>query len=77
MAIKMASVAPTTERAPFMPHAQATICGAVRLSNRNPVGIGIPNARPIGTSIATATATRQPRDSGIAQVTIGDRAAER
>ena len=54
MAMKIASVAPSTDRAPFMPQAQATIWGARALSMRMPVGIGIHSAMPIGASIATA-----------------------
>ena len=42
IAMKIASVAPTTESAPLMPHAHGIICGAFALSILSPVGIGRP-----------------------------------
>jgi hypothetical protein len=66
IAMKMASVAPTTESAPFIPHAQVTICGARELSSRIPAGIGIPSSIPMGTRLITATAIRAGREKGIA-----------
>src|SRR2546428_13692463 len=71
MAMKMASVAPRTDRAPLIPQAHGNICGARALNSRTPVGIGIPNARPIGTSVATAMAIRVVRANGMAQLTNG------
>src|SRR5215831_11523804 len=71
IATKMASVAPTTESAPLMPHAQVSICGARALSSRMPAGIGTPSTTPIGTSVATAIAMRVARENGIAHVTSG------
>src|SRR6478752_4796596 len=72
IAIKIASVAPTTESAPLMPQAQATICGARRLSRRMPAGIGSPSVIPTGSSSATATAILAARGKGIAQATTGE-----
>src|SRR5437588_7160800 len=71
IAMKMASVAPRTERAPLIPHAQETIWGARERSNRMPAGIGTPSATPIGTSIATAITIRTPRENGMAHVISG------
>ena len=58
IAMKIASVAPTTERAPLIPHAHDTMSGARIRSSRRPAGIGMPRATPIGTSVATATRMR-------------------
>src|SRR5436190_17804118 len=72
IAINIASVAPRTDRAPLMPHAHGTICGARELSSRIPVGIGMPSATPTGMSSAAAIAIRAVRDNGIAHVMIGE-----
>ena len=71
IAMKIASVAPTTDSAPLIPHAHGIICGAVALSSRSPVGIGRPSAMPSGTSVATAMAIRVARAKGIAHATSG------
>src|ERR1043166_3651999 len=75
IAMKIASVAPTTDSAPLIPHAQATICGARELSSRTPAGMGTPSAMPMGTSVATAMTTRVVREKGIAQLMSGVDAA--
>ena len=68
MAMKMASVAPTTDSAPFMPQAHGIICGARAASSRSPAGIGTPSRTPTGTSVTTATAMRPGLGNGIAHV---------
>src|SRR3989442_13446476 len=70
IAIKIASVAPTTENAPFMPHAHVTIRGALALRTRMPAGIGTPSVIPTGTSIASAMSIRMKRGDGIDQATM-------
>src|SRR2546427_832518 len=77
IAMKIASVAPTTESAPFIPHAHATICGARAFSRRMPAGMGMPSTIPIGTSVADAMRIRTPREKGIAHVTSGATAGAR
>ena len=54
-----------------MPQAHGTIWGAFAPRSRKPVGIGIPSARPIGTSMATEMSMRAARGNGIAHVMIG------
>ena len=71
IAMKMASVAPTTDSAPLMPHAHGIICGAFALSILSPVGIGSPSAMPSGASVAAAMAIRVARAKGIAHATRG------
>ena len=71
MAMKIASVAPTTDSAPFMPQAHVSICGARARRSWMPAGIGTPRTIPIGTSTVTAIAMRTGRAKGIAQFTSG------
>src|SRR5947209_3005393 len=71
IAMKIASVAPTTDNAPFIPHAHATRSGARRLRSRRPVGIGTPRTTPIGNSRTMEIAIRTAREKGMAHATIG------
>jgi hypothetical protein len=53
-----ASVAPTTESAPFMPQAHGISCGWVSDSSRTPAGSGTPISMPAGNISATAVSKR-------------------
>ncbi len=46
--MKTASVAPMTESAPFMPHAQGTRAESFTVIRRMPAGSGMPNSTPAG-----------------------------
>ena len=67
MAMNIASVAPTTEKAPFMPQAHGTICG-VRGREQPDAGRHrhAEHACRSATSVATASAIRAGRANGIA-----------
>ena len=53
-----ASVAPTTDSAPFMPHAQGISCGSASDNRRTPAGSGTPISIPAGSISATAVNRR-------------------
>ena len=58
MAIKTASVAPMTDSAPFMPHAQGTRAESFAVISRMPAGNGIPISTPAGAISSTVRAMR-------------------
>ena len=69
--MKTASVAPTTERAPFIAHAHGSSSSPRLASSRMPAGMGIPMTSPAGSRIATATAMRPANPTLIAERITG------
>ena len=58
IAMKTASVAPMTDSAPFMPHAQGTRAESFAVISRMPAGSGIPISTPAGAMSSTVSAMR-------------------
>ena len=68
--MKTARMAPSTDSAPFMPHAHATSWGRVAASSLTPAGSGMPITIPAGVISATASARRSGSGQAIAAWTI-------
>ena len=58
MAINTASVAPMTDSAPFIPHAQGTRAESLAVISRMPAGNGMPISTPAGAISSTVSAMR-------------------